>query len=318
MMDLVLRHQVISMIGMGKNVGKTTVLNYIIRHMPSCECIGLTSIGYDGEEVDTITQREKPRIWIPKGTIFATSEEGLKRSKIDYQILETTDMMTPLGFVFILIAKSDGYILLTGPSKKSQTRLILDRFKTYNVTRCLIDGAFGKMMQSDAFLSDATILSTGLSYHHNVDDLVRDTLYRAMLYDRSRLYLSDNESHTTLHIPSVIGREKDSISQLIGIDILMIDGALTDKFIHELLHSLSYIHSLKIVLNNPTMCFVSPIVYEKASKRNISLWFKETTTLIAITINPTSPMGLKMDSQALMKRFNQLTAIPVFDILKEK
>ena len=53
----------VSIIGMCKNAGKTTVLNGLISAcMRNAEVLGLTSIGRDGERSDLVTNTKKPEI----------------------------------------------------------------------------------------------------------------------------------------------------------------------------------------------------------------------------------------------------------------
>ena len=65
------------------------------------------------------------------------------------------------------------------------------------------------------------------------------------------------------------------------------------------------------------MCFVSNEVAQKALLRNINIYFANTTKLLAITINPTSPHGLVIDSNLLKEKLASKTNIPVFDVMKE-
>ena len=68
-------HQVktMSIVGMCKNAGKTTVLNWFLSHSPEDHVLGLTSIGRDGESTDVVTGTEKPSIFVPAGTLIATA-----------------------------------------------------------------------------------------------------------------------------------------------------------------------------------------------------------------------------------------------------
>ena len=63
----------VSIIGMNKNVGKTTTLNYILKEARGKVSLGLTSIGRDGEEIDVVTSTEKPKIYIEKNAMVATA-----------------------------------------------------------------------------------------------------------------------------------------------------------------------------------------------------------------------------------------------------
>jgi len=319
MIRLIKNQKVISMIGMGKNVGKTTVLNYIIKHFWNQLTLGLTSIGYDGEEIDNITRTQKPRIAIPKHTIFATSTIGLEQSRIKYEVLKKTNMMTPLGEIYIVRALTDGQILLTGPSTKSQIKQILKIFQDYKVDLSLIDGAFGKMMQSDSYLADASILSTGTAFHLDIDKLVSETIYRVSLYSEDYLYRGLNfADQLTITVKSALGNEAE-VAKLLTSEkrVLNLEGALTDKLMMEILRQDLENREFLIVLKNPTMCFLSKEIYQLGITKNIHIKFLETTKILAITVNPVAPTGESIASEELIAAFRKITNIPVYDVCKE-
>ena len=60
--------QTMSIVGMCKNAGKTTMLNWMLHHDRLQGTLGLTSIGRDGESTDVVTGTEKPSIFVPAGT----------------------------------------------------------------------------------------------------------------------------------------------------------------------------------------------------------------------------------------------------------
>src|SRR5690554_1770054 len=115
MLSKIRNKKVISLIGMAKNVGKTTTLNYLIRKLTD-KTLGLTSIGRDGELRDLTLDIPKPRIYINKGTLIATTTACLELSDFTKQILDSTGIITPLGEVVIVRCLSDGYVELAGPS----------------------------------------------------------------------------------------------------------------------------------------------------------------------------------------------------------
>ena len=52
--DYISEYKTIAVAGMCKNAGKTTVVNHIVESWRNQYKIGLTSIGYDGEDVDEV------------------------------------------------------------------------------------------------------------------------------------------------------------------------------------------------------------------------------------------------------------------------
>ena len=107
---ILVEHKIISIIGLAKNVSKTTTLNHILNQIPSNYQLGLTSIGRDGEKYDIISEFPKPRIKIKKGTIVATAEESIKNSEIETIEILNTNISTPMGNVMILRAMNEGFI----------------------------------------------------------------------------------------------------------------------------------------------------------------------------------------------------------------
>lgn len=66
------KYKRISIVGMAKNAGKTTALNYLIEEaMDEGLVLGVTSTGRDGEGTDLVTGTEKPRVFLDTGTIVS-------------------------------------------------------------------------------------------------------------------------------------------------------------------------------------------------------------------------------------------------------
>ena len=115
--------QTMSIVGMCKNAGKTTMLNWMLHHDRLRGTLGLTSIGRDGESTDVVTGTEKPGIFVREGTLIATAKDMLRLGDTTLEIMETTGIPTPLGEVVIFRARSDGNVQLAGrPSPRSSRR----------------------------------------------------------------------------------------------------------------------------------------------------------------------------------------------------
>ena len=112
--------QTMSIVGMCKNAGKTTMLNWMLHHDRLQGTLGLTSIGRDGESTDVVTGTEKPGIFVREGTLIATAKDMLRLGDTTLEIMETTGIPTPLGEVVIFRARSDGNVQLAGPSITTQ------------------------------------------------------------------------------------------------------------------------------------------------------------------------------------------------------
>ncbi|HXR28262.1 MAG TPA: hypothetical protein VN772_01705, partial [Solirubrobacteraceae bacterium] len=93
----------LALVGLAKNTGKTVALTALLSELQADALpIGVTSVGRDGEEHDVIDFRiEKPRVHLPGGSIVATTDELLRASALPHDLLEQTDVRTPLGRVQI-------------------------------------------------------------------------------------------------------------------------------------------------------------------------------------------------------------------------
>jgi hypothetical protein len=99
----------VSIVGMAKNTGKTTCLNYVIRRLQEeKKHIALTSIGVDGEERDILYDTPKPRIILHEGMVFVTSENDFEQCEFPAEILSISERSTPLGRLITARAKGSG------------------------------------------------------------------------------------------------------------------------------------------------------------------------------------------------------------------
>ncbi len=131
-----------SIVGMCKNAGKTTMLNWMLTGGHLQGTLGLTSIGRDGESTDVVTGTEKPGIFVKEGTLIATAKDMLRLGDVTKEILMTTGIPTPLGEVVILRARSAGYVQLAGPSITTQLKSVSQSFFELGADRSIIDGAY--------------------------------------------------------------------------------------------------------------------------------------------------------------------------------
>ena len=130
-----------SIVGMCKNAGKTTMLNWLLTAGHLRGTLGLTSIGRDGESTDVVTGTEKPGIFVREGTLIATAKDMLRLGDVTKEILMTTGIPTPLGEVVIMRARSAGYVQLAGPSITTQLRSVSESFFALGAEKSVIDGA---------------------------------------------------------------------------------------------------------------------------------------------------------------------------------
>ena len=182
LLPLIEPYRSLSIIGMCKNAGKTTVLNRILSEMQETgKTLGLTSIGRDGESVDVVTQTHKPGIYVREGTLIATAVEMLKYCDISREIVGTTGFPTPLGEVVLVRARSDGNVQLAGPSITAQLAKLAGTFFSLGADVAIVDGALSRKTLCAPAVSEATVLCTGASYSRDIDTVIEDTAFATTL-----------------------------------------------------------------------------------------------------------------------------------------
>lgn len=191
---------VIGIAGTAKNTGKTTTTSAILDELYKKNIsIGLTSIGYDGEELDNITGLPKPRVFLKEGTILATSEECLKVGNAEYELLETTDIVTPLGKLLIVKITKDGLVVVAGPNKSSELRHTLKTLsEKWGCNIILVDGALNRI--APMIETDGVILATGASRNIDIDYLAEEVKALYELFDLPEIKSQE--------LPSVLSNDK--------------------------------------------------------------------------------------------------------------
>jgi len=329
----IIKNKIISIIGLAKNVSKTTTLNYLIKNLKEYK-LGLTSIGRDGELYDVITRLPKPRIFIKKGTIVATAKQSFEGSDAEMEIIKTTPFNTPLGEILILKALTDGYIELAGPSINKYLQKICLELINLGCELILIDGAFDRRSYATPIISDATILSTGASVSENMENVINLTVHTVELLkmegesDTNIIKIATNilekakvgiiENDNSIKLIDVL-TPLDAANDIVKIitensKYIVLKGALTDKLLIDLMKLTEKYKTLTYLVENATKLFLSEKVIKKFQKKGGSIKVLHPINIIAVTINPTSPNGYEFDRNRFLNALKERLNVPVYDL----
>lgn len=144
--DLVLAAgaDVLFVVGTGKNVGKTVTARAVYEAAYGRGLrVGMMSVGRDGEAVDAVDARPKPRLFLRPGTFVATARDGLPRSPASV-MLATSSLATAAGpIAYVRIEGAADYELI-GPPTASGVREAVDVLRAHcEVT--IVDGAIDRV-----------------------------------------------------------------------------------------------------------------------------------------------------------------------------
>ena len=296
--------QSMSIVGMCKNAGKTTMLNWLLAHTGRRQILGLTSIGRDGESTDVVTGTEKPSIFVPAGTLIATAKDMLRLGDVTKEILITTGIPTPLGEVVVMRARSDGYVQLAGPSITAQLREVSRMFFELGATQSIIDGALGRKSLGARNVADGIVLCTGASYNMSMDKVIEDTANFCRLMDLPKADTLPPEA--TDGLEACLKEHGEAY----------IAGALTDTMVIPLLRS-GLLRSSRLVVADPSKVLLKPDTLDKLAVRDVTLQTKDAARTLCVTVNPVSAYGWKFDKDEFIDRMRQSVKVPVINVKEE-
>ncbi|MCX8057918.1 MAG: hypothetical protein N3A58_00705 [Spirochaetes bacterium] len=165
-------NKIYSIIGISKNSGKTTLLNYLIRNIDNLgKNYFLTSIGIDGESIDQVTKSSKPDIYISKGNIFTSSKIFIKELSTNFEIINCINETTILGDIYICKAKNRLKVKICGPSTNEKLKYLTNNYRNY-VDYIFIDGALDRISTCSPLISDGYILSISTAYANTENEFI--------------------------------------------------------------------------------------------------------------------------------------------------
>jgi len=331
----ILKYKSISIIGNYKNVGKTTTLNYIIDEARDNIILGLTSIGVDGEDEDIVTKTYKPRVYVNKGTIIATAKTCALKSDITKEILDVTNINTPMGKVVILKALSDGYIELAGPSINSQTKYVCGKLSEFGANTVIVDGALSRKTMASPSITEATLFCTGAVLSTSIDKVVDLTvhefnmlnmikvedekfynLYNDYLIDTKISIVDNKYNYKKLDAKTTLGINKEVVDNIDeNSKYLVINGILVNSFIENLIKSTDKYKKLTILIKDGTKIFLDKDTYYKFIKLGGSIKVIDSINIIGISVNPMSIKGYSFESSKFVRQIQKNIDIPVFDVI---
>lgn len=330
-------HKRISIIGMEKNVGKTTLLNQLILDIADQKVLGLTSIGRDGEEVDVVTSTSKPKIFVYPDTILSTARDCLANCDITKEILYTTDFSTPMGNIVVVRAITGGYVDVAGPSYNKQIKEVLNIMENFGAEISIVDGALGRKSSAIGEVTDATVLSTGAALSLDMNKVIEETKKTTILLSLPEFQDTKKEDvEIWMKEARVIVRQKngkiiflkavstmDSIQEIKeylnqDLETIFVRGAITSAFLEIFIKNRGDFEHLNMVALDGTRYFFTYQEYQKALVANISFYVLNEIELLFVSCNPHSPLGVDFPKKEFQKRLEKEIHCDVIDVKEEE
>lgn len=326
----ILKHRSLSIVGLEKNTGKTVCLNYILRRLNEMHVpVGVTSIGVDGEQVDSVFATAKPEIILYEGTLFITSEQHYLKRQLVSRLEAVDSRRTALGPLVTARVLVRGKVLLSGAATTGILRSQISQLEKTGVDLTIVDGALSRLSLASPTVTEAMILATGAAVSANVKQLVSRTKFlhslicldevSADLRERlnpiqSGLWAIDSEGMPhDLGIASVFLIDRAETDLLHYGHTLFASGAVSDRLLRVLATKGT---DITLITRDFTKLFITPEAYVEFTRRGNRLMALQRSRLIAITLNPTSPQGFLLDSKSTCSALSDAMQMPVYDVMQ--
>lgn len=331
--DLSTKYKTISIVGMAKNAGKTTALNYLIEEaMDEGLQLGITSTGRDGETTDLVTGTDKPRVYLYEDTIVSVPTQLYELAEAGLEIVQKSNYRTSIGELLLCRVADSGYVQIAGPVATADTKKMCAEMFGLGCELILIDGAIDRKSIASPETSDAIILATGAVLSRNLKKVVEDTSHIVNLYNLPVLEEGTARDLVTEHVKDekimlVKGDRAEQLDLLTGLgasrfideaideetQYVYIPGAFTSSVIADI-HP-SRLKQVKFILKDPTKIFLDAVSWRQLVKKGFSVRVLDNITVAAVTVNPFAPSGYSFDHGVLLEAMQEaIPDIPVIDV----
>ena len=318
----------LALVGLAKNSGKTTTLNALAALARSAgRSLALLSIGVDGEPEDLLLGTIKPRIHVSPDDWIVSAQAALERSSAGLELVASLGLSTPLGELLVARARTTGHVMLAGLRHRGDLQHALDTLSQLQAADLvLIDGAYGRKFAAHGQLSDGIILATGAVLAPTVDRIVARTLDAV-----SRLQLSApqlpwqqqllaealHQDRCLLGGPTIAPRPLPHASALVGlpraahlfdqhVTAVAVPGLVSDAVLETLLAAMSAHAPRTLLVSDGTAIQASPRIWRRwRTAQDTACHVAHRASLLAVSVNPTSPTGHRVDGQALVARLRE-------------
>lgn len=332
------KYKRIAIVGMAKNSGKTTTLNYLVEQaMEEGIKIAVTSTGRDGENTDVVTGTEKPRVYLETGTVVSVPVQLYDMAEAGLEILKMTDYATPLGKVLLCRVVESGFVQIAGPVNTADHKKMCREILDLGVELVLIDGAIDRKSIAAPETSDAIILATGAVISRNLKRVAEETFHVVNLYS---LPVLENQKirQRILEVSERMGPGKERI-RIFGENLdkeldlktglgsgkyldraidensrwVYLPGALTQSVIADI-HP-KKLKQVTLILKDPTKIFIGAASWQQLVKKGLTVRLFENIKVAAISTNPWAPGGYSFDHKEMLKAVKNVAGeLPVIDV----
>jgi hypothetical protein len=265
----------VTVVGLAKNAGKTTVVNHLLAHADGR--IGLASLGLDGEARDQLTGLAKPRIAPPAGALVSTTEQLRGQTPI----LQELPYRTAAGVVVVVEAAGRVPVVVSGPTRLDELDGTLAALRAAGAERLLLEGALGRLGTAAPGRADAVVLAAGASVAEGRDDLARRL---RLALDALDLPVTGDPAQVVLE--RAAGFEAEAAAAVPDGAVAELAGALTGPLLERLMLAG---RAATLVVADATRVLAQPLQVARARRAGVGVAARRRLAIAAVTSSPFHP-----------------------------
>ena len=316
----------IAITGLCKNAGKTTFLNWLTSHLSQNGQVALLTTGRDGEDYDLVGGHDKPKVFIPKNTIFVTHSNILERFSGNVEILYKSDYKAGSFNIWIAKALQDLETEIIGPSTASEQIKLSNLIKSYHPKFVIIDGSLDRKAITLKPEIDAMILVVSANFG-TIDEII-DELKRLLLLtkipqkrpseilneEENLLFIKDNK--IVFEKRTLLGYEKEITTFLNDkrVEQIYIPGVITDPIWEKVKKSFVK-NAESLIINHPYQLHLSYDSLQNLLK-HINVFSKHKFVISGLALNSFSIKGRHLEMGLLKNAVSQITELPIIDCME--
>ena len=195
-----------AIVGISKNAGKTSYLNWYIKNQKQSTTFAVTTTGHDGEDIDLITGDKKPKVLLPANTLFTSSANIYDTQSSQIEVVEKLPFRVigkPL-WLYKTIGAIEAEVI--GAATRKEQESLIEIFKKHDTQHILIDGSLDRksICLSDKITEIALVIGASAG---NLNEITK----KAQIL---KLYSDIPLNRETMHTSQCITYfQKDKITQ---------------------------------------------------------------------------------------------------------
>lgn len=323
---------VISVVGLEKNIGKTSTVNYLIDlcNQKKKKCL-VISTGRDGENLCLVYKVQKPGIKIPKGNYFI-SAEGLEKNYNLFQIVDTYQINTIAGRVFLGKALESTEIQAINPGNLDLICSIAQNVISRGICDIVfVDGSLDRYAHSSSKLSENIVLVTGAQVSGSEEEVSEKTLFalnrleteecEADIKKRIQRILEENDFSKTctvllggekeVYFPYSVLDNQNILEKVFEKGYIFISGVLSERVSELILNKQIF---QNIIVSDSSKIMIDQKQLKRLERNGIKVQCLKKVFVLGISVNSTGIRRTLNPSSLISKLKEKIPNKYIFDI----